>query len=144
MPASSQQSIPTYIGVAVSPKAESSELGGLVQHEINSRAARARLFRSSLFSDSAWDILLDLFSGELEGRRVQVTGVGGGARIASTTALRWLSVLESDGLIQRSADPLDRRRSFLCLTLDGRRLMTEYFERRLHLSIQAGLFCSRN
>ena len=98
--------------------------------EINARASRANYFDATLFSDPAWDILLELFAAEHEGRRVQVTSVGLAAGIPLTTALRWIGMLEHRQLIERRADPLDRRRTYLSLTDEGARLLTEYFERR--------------
>lgn len=42
------------------------------------------------------------------------------AKVPSTTALRWLTMIEKRGLIGRRPDDYDRRRSFLFLTEDGR------------------------
>ena len=38
------------------------ECGPRARSEIEARAARAQFFRASLFSDPAWDILLELFA----------------------------------------------------------------------------------
>ena len=51
---------------------------------------------------------------------VSVSSLCIAARVPSTTALRWLTMLEKRGLIGRRADDYDRRRSFLFLTEDGR------------------------
>jgi len=92
------------------------------------RAFRKRFFRASLFSDPAWDILLELFAAEQEGRRVTVSSVGFDANIPQTTALRWIKALESEGLIKRADDPLDARRIFLSLSDSALRAMTHYFQ----------------
>src|SRR5437899_12878981 len=63
---------------------------------IRARTRRKQFFKASLFSDPAWDILLDLFAAEQEGRRVTVSVVGLGSGIPQTTALRWINALESE------------------------------------------------
>jgi len=100
----------------------------LARFEIRVRASRARFFKSSLSSDSAWDILLELFVAEQEGRRVPISSVGLTTGIPATTALRWINVLRQHRLVERVDDPLDGRRSFLSLSEDGLQAMTHYFQ----------------
>jgi DNA-binding MarR family transcriptional regulator len=96
--------------------------------EIRARAARAQFFKASLFSDPAWDILLELFAAEEEGRRVSISAAGLTAEIPLTTALRWITALEREELVERAGDPTDARRTFLKLTDKGLRAMTLYFQ----------------
>ena len=100
----------------------------LARSEIRRRSSRGRFFRSSLFSDPAWDILLELFSAQHEGRMVSVSSVGLTANIPQTTALRWINALEREGLIRRTDDPRDGRRTFLSLSHHGLQAMYRYFE----------------
>lgn len=76
-----------------------------------------------LLGEPGWDILLDLFIGEMEGARIQVSSVCLDAGVPSTTILRWLARLERDKLIFRAADNIDGRRRFVRLTDEGRALM---------------------
>ena len=76
-----------------------------------------------LLGEPGWDILLDLFIGELEGTRIQVSSVCIDASIPSTTILRWLTRLENSQLVYRAADHIDGRRRFVRLTDGGRALM---------------------
>lgn len=87
-------------------------------HKIYSlRRNRDQIFgKTGMFCDPAWDILLDLYMGYLRGDRISVTSVGIAACAPITTALRWLSILEKDGLVQREHDPADGRRMFVTLT----------------------------
>ena len=73
------------------------------------------MFSDGIFADPAWDIMLDLFAADLEQRRVSVSSACLAAAVPPTTALRWLKKLEEEQLIQRSIDPLDRRRVYLSL-----------------------------
>lgn len=81
----------------------------------------------TLFGEPAWDILLDLFVAGERGKRVAVTSACIGSGVPSTTALRWLNVLELRGMVEREDDNHDARRSFVRLTTKARAMMLEYF-----------------
>lgn len=89
------------------------------------RRIRERKLVSDLFGEPAWDMLLDLFIADLEGKRLQVTSVCIGAAVPSTTALRWIGVLLDHGLVQRENDPGDARRAYVTLSPLGQRKMVE-------------------
>lgn len=93
------------------------------------RREREQLFgKPGMFCDPAWDILLDLFIGYLRGDRISVTSVGIAACAPITTALRWLTILEKDGLVTREHDMTDRRRIFVTLTDPAIASMTKMME----------------
>lgn len=77
-----------------------------------------------LFSEPAWDILLDLFISDYDDRQLSVSAVCIGARAPSATALRYLTLLQDAGLVERIRDATDGRRSHVTLTPLGRRRMT--------------------
>jgi hypothetical protein len=96
--------------------------GGLstwVRSLLRSRARLNASFDEGLFADPAFELLLDLFASEEEGKLVSVTAACCTAGVPPTTALRWISLLESRGLIERHCDPHDRRRIFLQLTAEA-------------------------
>ena len=94
------------------------------------RRSRAALFGDeTLFGEPAWDMLLDLFIAAKERKRVPVTSACIGAAVPTTTALRWLAVLEERGLVRREADPSDARRIFVRLSADACARMVAYFMR---------------
>lgn len=94
------------------------------------RRARGGLFGDeALFGEPAWDLLLDLFIAAKERKRVPVTSACIGAAVPTTTALRWLAVMEDRGLILREADPSDARRIFVRLSTDAYAKMVAYFVR---------------
>lgn len=83
----------------------------------NLRRHRERMFdRAGLFSDPAWDILLDLFSAHLQKRRVSISSAGIASCVPLATAVRYLSILENDGFVKRERDLTNGRRVFVSLT----------------------------
>ena len=94
-----------------------------------------RLFRQNAFEqeyitgEPCWDVLLDLCIAEIEGHRVAVTSLCIASGVPPTTALRWISMLERDGMIERHADPRDKRRTFLRITKRAFENMFEYHQR---------------
>ena len=92
------------------------------------RRARDQYFPRDMFADPAWDMLLALYAARLGQRRMSVGDLCQAAAVPATTALRWIATLQSNGLIERSADPLDGRRFYLSLTASGLDAMANYFK----------------
>jgi hypothetical protein len=100
----------------------------LARQTYEDRRRRNKIFQSEeLFGEPAWDILLDLFISAKERRRVSVTSACIGSAVPSTTALRWISILDRHGLLDREADPGDARRVYVRLSPKGYEAMLEYF-----------------
>jgi DNA-binding MarR family transcriptional regulator len=74
------------------------------------------MLEAGLFLDPAWDVLLDLFASEAEGRMISVSSACIASGVPTSTALDWIRKLEGSGLIYRERDPLDGRRTFLRMT----------------------------
>ena len=91
----------------------------IARRYLASRRRRCELFASALFSDPAWDMLLDLFAARAEGRRISVSSACIASGVATSTALRWVTQLEADGLVKRRPDPRDGRRTFLEISVDA-------------------------
>ncbi|WP_371815547.1 MarR family transcriptional regulator [Erythrobacter sp. JK5] len=92
------------------------------------RRQRAAIFGSSeLFGEPAWDILLDLFIAQAEGKTVSVSSACIGSAAPPTTGLRWLGVLADQGLVLREQDADDQRRVLVRLTERGIAAMEQYF-----------------
>ena len=99
------------------------------------RRKRAAIFgNADLFGEPAWDILLDLFIADGEGKSVSVSSACIGSAAPATTGLRWLGVLADEGLILREPDPEDHRRVLVRLTSKGKQGMQRFFE-----AVEAGL-----
>ena len=102
---------------------------------INARAVRRQLFDSHLFADPAWDMLLELYALESEGRRISVSKLSVAAGVPCTTTLRWIEKLESDSLVVRAADPLDGRRIWVGLSQLGRETMHAFADKVLAVGL---------
>lgn len=92
------------------------------------RRKRDRFFEGALFADPAWDILLELYAAVLGQQRMSVGQLCRGAAVPGTTALRWITMLETQGLIDRKPDPRDGRRFYVSLSSTGLASMVRYFK----------------
>jgi len=90
---------------------------------IAARRERDGLFAPALFADPAWDLLLDLYAAHLEGRAVSVSSACIAANVPQTIALRWISVLECRGLIERVPGRVNGQRVILVLTDHAAKIM---------------------
>lgn len=92
------------------------------------RRKRGKYFKSALMGEPAWDILLDLYICEAEGRRVSITDACIGSCVPPTTGLRWIQVLSDEKLLKKVEDPTDARRAFVSLTDHGTKAMDKFLE----------------
>jgi len=99
----------------------------LVRRIIRQRQLRGRFFDADLFSDPAWDMLLDLTAARAEHNRVSVTSLCIASGVPPTTALRWIGQMTEAGLFERVEDDTDKRRAFIALTDKAADAMARYF-----------------
>jgi DNA-binding MarR family transcriptional regulator len=95
---------------------------------IRARRLRSHYFSEELFADPAWDILLDLLHAEASHRSVSVSSLCLAAAVPATTALRWIKIMERQGLIIRRNDPHDGRRVFVELAPETSLALNRYFD----------------
>lgn len=100
----------------------------VVEGVLAARRQRGKFFDHNLFADPAWDMLLELYSAELRQTKMSVSSLCLGSNVPTTTALRWIQMLERIGLLQRASDPTDGRRFFVSLTDYGSQAMSSYFQ----------------
>lgn len=111
----------------MAPEPRASITPAAIKQMIWERRERERFFDPDLFADPAWDMLLDLFLGELEHRPICVSSLCIAAATPPTTALRWIGNMTAAGLFERYPDPADKRRHFLRLTGEARSAMHGYW-----------------
>lgn len=90
------------------------------------RRRRERIFPANLFGEPAWDIMLDLYVQARRGSRVSISSACLAGGTAPTTGLRWLGILENQGLVERERNMQDGRMSWVHLTQTGIDLMHSY------------------
>jgi DNA-binding MarR family transcriptional regulator len=109
------------------------------------RLRRNSLVEASIFRDPAWDMLLELYAADHKGKQLSVSSLSYGSGVPLSTALRQLNRLESHGLITRSGDRSDNRRSIAQPTDKARavvattvRDLIDNFQSLQHLSRTSG------
>lgn len=90
------------------------------------RELRPRLFKERLFSDPAWQMLLDLMENNLLEKEVSVSSLYIASGVPISTASRRLDDLEEVGLVTRWDDPNDGRRQYVRVTEKAEKLITNY------------------
>lgn len=105
-----------------------SAAGARVRALIRARRTRDQFFRSELFADPAWDMLLDLMAARLEHKRVSVSSLCIAAAVPATTALRWIKSMTDEGMFVRRADNNDGRRIFIELSDRAAGAMSAYLD----------------
>lgn len=99
-----------------------------VREIIKLRRIRDQLLGADLFADPGWDILLDLFAAQDEGREVSVSSLCIAAAVPPTTALRWIGNMTEAGYLVRRQDPHDARRVYIELSEAMSAKLKDYFE----------------
>jgi len=98
-----------------------------VKQALRARARRRDFFGENLFREPEWDMLLELYLADLQQSRSTVGSLAIAARAPSSSAVRHVRQFEANGLVTRSSDPFDRRRSYVTLSEQGRAAVFAYF-----------------
>lgn len=110
---------------------EESQLAAIAESDYANRRRRDRYLPASIFSEPAWDILLDLYVQNTRKRSVSVQSLCIASAAPATTALRWIEKLTSCRLIERKPSVSDRRVVHVVLTAQGMEQMENYLRDRL-------------
>lgn len=86
------------------------------REQLAMRRDRDNVFGGDLFGEPAWDMLLDLFIHQSQGKPVSVSSLCMGSAGPATTALRHIKILTDRGHLQRHPDPTDARRIWVSLS----------------------------
>ncbi|WP_140420640.1 MarR family transcriptional regulator [Novosphingobium sp. B 225] len=100
-----------------------------LQQEYSQRRKRDKFFPAeTLLGEPGWDLLLDLAIQKCANRQISVTSACIAAQVPTTTALRWITILEHLGLVERTVDHGDKRRSLVSISDSGLGKMRSYFD----------------
>jgi hypothetical protein len=92
------------------------------------RLKRNNHFDAALFADPAWDMMLDLFIAEAEGRETPVMNLCLSSQVPETTTLRWVKTLEHAGIVIRRKDEHDQRRVLVRLSPEAAKSLAAYLD----------------
>jgi DNA-binding MarR family transcriptional regulator len=98
------------------------------RQEYAERRRRDRMFGRGRFGEPTWDLLLDLFVAAGERREVRISSACIAAAVPTSTALRHVGYLVSDGLVLRRRHPTDTRSSVVELSPPTVAALNRYFE----------------
>lgn len=98
-----------------------------VRSFITARRNAQRSFGGGIFSDPAWDMLIQLFDCQLAHRRVSLSALSKLAGVAPATGQRWIKALEDEGHVHKTPDCLDSRRIWISLTAEASAKMEAFF-----------------
>jgi DNA-binding MarR family transcriptional regulator len=90
-----------------------SDLLSLAKRIITARQKRSQYLATKLLGEPAYDMLLSLFVASLEQRPMSVSELVRASGVPSTTALRWIGVLQDHGMTRRRNHPLDARVTYV-------------------------------
>src|SRR3546814_8070847 len=91
----------------------SSDLLDQLSLSIQIRRIRRSHFGTAEMSGPAWDMMLDLMLAGAHGRVLSASDLATGAGVPLSSGLRMIASLEQRGLVHRSVDERDRRRTIV-------------------------------
>jgi DNA-binding MarR family transcriptional regulator len=94
------------------------------------RRGRESVLGHHLFSDPAWDALLELYAAKLGHRQISLNDLATAIDSPESTTARWIAVLAERGLIASENDTTESSKLWISLTTEGEskmaRLMTHW------------------
>lgn len=87
------------------------------------RRARSDVLGKNLFSDPAWDILLELYAAKLGRRQMSAEDLARAIETPKSVTGRWIAALEEQGLTRRDRTRSDPTCTWVSLTCDGAKRM---------------------
>lgn len=95
------------------------------------RRARTAVFGTGLFSDPAWDLMLELYAAKLGERMVCLTDLAQAIDAPQSTTARWIAALNQQGFTESCVDPVLPSRISISLTSEGVSKMERLIDRWL-------------
>lgn len=92
------------------------------------RRMRDQAFGPALFGEPAWDLLLDLYIAASELRPVSVVSASIAALVSTDATVRWLTLLEEQGLVERLYAGSEMNRAIVTLSDTAFDRMTSFLQ----------------
>jgi hypothetical protein len=105
---------------------QEADLAEFARQLLAARKQRDRYFDPVLFSNPAWDILLNLYVADAEGRGVNVLESCTASTVPQAVALRWLAYLRQEEMVVETSDPLRPRNTVIRLSDQTRLAISSY------------------
>jgi len=102
------------------------DLAGFARRILAGRRERDRYFDPMVFSNPAWDMLLDMYVASAEGRAQSVLDCCAAAPVAQRVALRWLAYLKHEDMVIETRDSAQPRQTHIQLSDLMRRTISAY------------------
>lgn len=102
---------------------------------VRERSERQKFFPEYAFGEPVWDILLDLYIAGYTGKRISVSSACIAANVPPTTALRYVTMMTEEQLIERAPDLQDARKIYLSLSDMMKQSMRNYL---VHTHLERG------
>jgi hypothetical protein len=99
------------------------------------RKQRDRYFDPMLFSNPAWDILLNLYVADADGKPVSVLDSCLASTVPQGVALRWLGYLKQEEMVVEAPDPARPRQTLLRLSDQTRVTISSYLGSLISLGL---------
>lgn len=124
-----EPAVPVRVELEPSGDVAAPRLVDQLSFSIQARRMRRHHFGSAQMSGPTWDMMLDLMLANANGRILSASDLATGAGVPLSSGLRMIASLEAMGLVKRSIDERDRRRTIVRLTDAGTERMASYFEK---------------
>jgi DNA-binding MarR family transcriptional regulator len=98
---------------------------------LEDRKRRAQFFNPGMFGEPGWDLLLNLYVFDRDGRCLTIGKLTKLAGVSQSTSLRWLEYLTDQKLIIREQHPTDARTAYVVLTDKAREALGSYLSQML-------------
>lgn len=94
-------------------------LAEMARDELYWRARRRKYVDLEIYGEAAWSILLDLYVNGVRGRNTSIMSACIASEVPPTTALRYIAMLETEGLIVSEEAQTDQRVRWVRLSGSG-------------------------
>ena len=110
----------------------------LVEHILQARRIRDNLLGSSLFSETAWDILLNLYRSHLRHLDLTRDDLGELLGLSTATVGRWIETLKLENLVRQKPHPEQPGQMSVELSTQGANAMRRWSAAWLSRACESG------